>query len=111
MFKSLFTKFQSIWKPHKSPADMDYPFRYVLSKEYKDPNKIAAKLDEYLGKDGWGKLEVGFFSFKFQPVWLDGKMYRWILPCSMLTIETSQVVGSEYVVYTQKELSKVLHTW
>lgn len=74
MFRSLYTKVQSIWKPHTSPSSMDHPFRYVLSKEYKDPNKIAAKLDEFLGKDGWSKLEVSF-AFCF---WLHGNksIYR-----------------------------------
>lgn len=58
MFKPLFNKINFLWKPHKAPETMDYPYKYVLSKDYKDPDKIAEKLDEFLGKDGWDKLDV-----------------------------------------------------
>lgn len=61
MFKSLYTRLRSIWEPQKSPSNMDYPFQCVLSKEYKDPDKISEKLDEFLGKNGWSEMKVSLF--------------------------------------------------
>lgn len=61
MFKLLYTRLRSIWEPQKPPSIMDYPFKYVLSKQYKDPDKISQKLTEFLGKDGWDEIEVSVF--------------------------------------------------
>lgn len=61
MFKLLFTRLRSIWEPQKPPSIMDYPFKCVLSKEYKDPDKISQKLNELLGENGWSEMEVSFF--------------------------------------------------
>lgn len=61
MFRSLYTRLRSIWEPQKSPAVMDYPFECVLSKQYKDPEKISEKLNEFLGEDGWNQMKVSMF--------------------------------------------------
>lgn len=62
---------QSIREPHTSALvvdhpfstrlGMDYPFYTVLTKTYKDPDKIAKKLDELLGENGWSEMQVSFF--------------------------------------------------
>lgn len=61
MFKLLYTRLRSIWEPQKSPSIMDYPFKCVLSREYKDPDKISQKLNELLGENGWSEMEVSAF--------------------------------------------------
>ncbi|KAK7717463.1 hypothetical protein SLS64_002955 [Diaporthe eres] len=37
---------------------MEYPFECVLSKQYKDPEKISEKLNEFLGEDGWNQMKI-----------------------------------------------------
>lgn len=61
MFKLLYTRLRSIWEPQNPPSIMDYPFKCVLSKQYKDPDKISQKLDEFLGEKGWSEMEVSLF--------------------------------------------------
>lgn len=37
---------------------MSYPVETILSREYKDPDKLEKSLNKHLGKDGWGELKA-----------------------------------------------------
>lgn len=58
LFKIAIAKFRSIWKAEEPSPTMSYPVETILSREYKDPDKLEKSLNKHLGKDGWGELKA-----------------------------------------------------